>query len=471
MILDSNQLATLQASGIDGVIASVRENLLMLIARAQRIQASADGARRDLTVDESRRIEGLFAQCEKAESDLQELEADGVNAIENQLPSAGRRLAPSRPGERPGDVYFGDVGGLRSRGATFTAMFGQPRPNPYGGAFKNLGEFALAVASGKMDPRLMTNASMSETTGGVGGFLVPEQWAMGILDAALAQEAIRPRALVLPMTALSLTVPGFDYLDGTGAKRAGLQLIWGGESQALTEQQGKTRSVGLVAKKGSILVRCSTELVEDAGAFTATLSNAMTAAVQIGLDTAFLQGSGVAQPLGIALSPAAIVIAKEGSQAANTIMLQNLTKMMGRLSPSSYAKAIWFCHPTTVPLLLQLTVAVSNVANTDFVGGSTAGLVTQENGVLRIAGKEVVVTDACNVLSSVGDVVLADISQYCVGLRRDISIEASRDVYFASDEWGFRLRLRLDGQPLAAAPVKLRDGTNTVSPFIVLGAR
>jgi len=81
------------------------------------------------------------------------------------------------------------------------------------------------------------------------------------------------------------------------------------------------------------------------------------------------------------------------------------------------------------------------------------------------------VTDACNVLSAAGDIALCDLSQYAVGLRRDASIEIARDTYFASDEIGFKLRLRLDGQPLAGAATKLRDGTNTVSPFVILGAR
>ena len=44
-------------------------------------------------------------------------------------------------------------------------------------------------------------------------------------------------------------------------------------------------------------------------------------------------------------------------------------------------------------------------------------------------------------------------------------------VYFASDEIAFRLTLRMDGQPQDAAATKLRDGTNTVSPFVALGAR
>jgi len=50
-------------------------------------------------------------------------------------------------------------------------------------------------------------------------------------------------------------------------------------------------------------------------------------------------------------------------------------------------------------------------------------------------------------------------------------IQRDSSAYFASDEIGFRLVLRCDGLPMDNTPMKLRDGTNTVSPFIALGAR
>ena len=67
--------------------------------------------------------------------------------------------------------------------------------------------------------------------------------------------------------------------------------------------------------------------------------------------------------------------------------------------------------------------------------------------------------------------ILADLTQYVIGLRRDASLEIARETYFSTDEIGFKMRLRLDGQPLAGRGEKLRDGTNTVSPFVMLGAR
>ena len=203
----------------------------------------------------------------------------------------------------------------------------------------------------------------------------------------------------------------------------------------------------------------SSELAEDAVAFDMQLSRAMIAAVGAGLDGAFVTGTGAGKPLGILNSPALITVTKGSGQLASTVLLTNITDMVSRLSPASYRNSVWLVHPTTLGPSLALAAAVA--------GSLIARTVVQNaDGSLTIMGRPVSVTDACSVLSSAGDIILADLTQYAIGMRRDVSIEMSRDAYFATDELGFKLTLRLDGQTLASAPTKLRDGTNTVSPFI-----
>ena len=62
-------------------------------------------------------------------------------------------------------------------------------------------------------------------------------------------------------------------------------------------------------------------------------------------------------------------------------------------------------------------------------------------------------------------------SWYIGGEIRNGQSKLAGAQFFDTDEIAFRLTLRLDGQPEDAAPIKLRDGTNTVSPFVVLQAR
>jgi HK97 family phage major capsid protein len=263
----------------------------------------------------------------------------------------------------------------------------------------------------------------------------------------------------------------FDYSDGTNAARAGLRMLWGAEATAMTEQKGKVTDITLTASKAYVFVRCSRELVEDAVAFDRQLSRAMRAAVAAGLDNVFINGTGTAQPLGILNSGAVISVTKESAQSG-TILLQNLAKMVGRLHPSSFARARWLIHPTVVPSLYMMSVTTLNLAGSEAVGGSHVQAITQDaSGQLRIFGRPCDISDACAPLGTAGDVILADWQRYVIGLRRDATLDRDESRYFDSDEIAFKLTLRVAGQPAEATPAKLRDGTNTTSAFVVVETR
>lgn len=444
--------------------------------QANSIKGRCDAEGRDLNPREQQNLERILNEFEEVSREADQVKVELMAALAEEAEEFGRTPQPRRTGANPiassDPIQGGAVAARRLPANNSTGeLFGRAPADPYANRFTSLGDLALAVASPRTDPRLVTNAGMTEGSGPNGGFLVPGQFMNEILDAALGQEIIRPRALVLPMAAPTLAAPGFNYLDGTNGKRAGLQLLWSGEGSTLTEQVAAARKVDFVAKKASILVRVSGELAEDAVAFDRQLRTAMIAAVAVGLDIAFFLGTGAGQPLGIMNAPGTVTVSKEGSQAAATINLTNLAKMLSRLAPGSYRNAVWLANPTTLPQLYALTVVIRNAADTENVGGSFAGVTQSADGTLRIFGIPVVLTDACAVLGTVGDIALCDLSRYAVGMRREATIQRSDERYFESDEIGFKLTLRCDGQPLDAAAVKLRDGTNTVSPFVVLQTR
>ena len=67
--------------------------------------------------------------------------------------------------------------------------------------------------------------------------------------------------------------------------------------------------------------------------------------------------------------------------------------------------------------------------------------------------------------------MLADFSQYVVGLREGMRFDNSIHAHFTTDEVLARLIERHDGQPLWDTALTLQDGTTTVSPFVTLGTR
>jgi len=435
-----------------------------LVNRNEEVIAAATG--RALNDGEIRSITRRSGEVEAIQA--------AVDRIDSELSQPQPRQTSPHAGDPIGGLNGGRISVPKlSGGRRFQDLFGNRSVDPYEGRFASLGDFGIAVAGGGSDPRLMhiRNSSMGESTGVGGGFLVPTAFLAGVLDGALEDEAVRPRATVVPFEGGAANVAGFDYQDGTSGASANLTLRWGMEGGSLAEQTAKARELTVRPHKGSIYVRVSNECVTDAPRFDLQLRRAMRGAVATGLDYAFVQGSGVGQPLGIIPAPGTITVGKESGQATGTLLLQNLAKMIARLRPGSFNRSAWMVHQTVLPLLYQMTVVVKNVAGTENVGGGSAAVTVDAEGNVRIYGRPVIVSDACSALSSLGDIILADWTGYLIGMRMDATIAADASKHFDTDEVAFRLILRLDGLPINSTPVKLRNGTDTVSHFVMLEAR
>src|SRR5262249_21731393 len=158
--------------------------------------------------------------------------------------------------------------------------------------------------------------------------------------------------------------------------------------------------------------------------FDGELATTLAKAIGWYLDYAFLQGSGGAQPLGVLNDPALIVVNKESGQAANTITYENVKNMLNRLHPACQKNAVWGANVGARAQLLGLVQTVKNVAGTENVGGSGIPILRETaDGDFTLMGLEVEFTEKTPALSSQGDLLLADFSQYYVGLRREMSID------------------------------------------------
>ena len=73
-------------------------------------------------------------------------------------------------------------------------------------------------------------------------------------------------------------------------------------------------------------------------------------------------------------------------------------------------------------------------------------------------------------VGTVGDIVLADLSQYIVA-EKDMIAAVSVHVGFLTDESAFRFAVRTDGMPSMLRPITPHDGGATRSAFVTLAAR
>ena len=90
-----------------------------------------------------------------------------------------------------------------------------------------------------------------------------------------------------------------------------------------------------------------------------------------------------------------------------------------------------------------------------------------ERPVLKLCRAE-----ACQALGTVGDIILADLSNYLAvvksgGLKTDTSIH----LFFDQNATAFRFVFRMNGQPWLSAPIARKNGSNTLSHFVSLDTR
>lgn len=323
--------------------------------------------------------------------------------------------------------------------------------------------FFQAMFSGRFHPGLI-KAHMSETVPSEGGFLIPQEQAARIHAVSLENEIVQPRCYVQPMGSNSIKIPAMVIGDHSTALFGGFTASYTAEAGTINENSPKARAMELNAKKLTGLIRFTSELNADTPGGMGQIETLCGKGLAWYRDKAFLKGTGAGQPLGILNAGCTLVVSKETGQKADTIVYENLTKMMSRMFAGSFANSVWVCHQTTIPQLLTLSLAVGT-------GGNAIPVMTESNGEFKILTRPVLFTEKTEPLGDEGDIMLCDFSQYVVGLRSGMTFETSIHVHFQTDELLSRIIERHDGQPLWDAPLTLEDGTTTVSPFVTLAAR
>ena len=134
------------------------------------------------------------------------------------------------------------------------------------------------------------------------------------------------------------------------------------------------------------------------------------------------------------------------------------------MDDADYNSAVWFVHPTVLPLLATLGST------------STPGIYMAPGGAAdrpfaTLFGRPIIVTGQCNALNTSGDIVLADLNKYVGIYKGGINAASSVHVFFATDETAYRFTLRVGGKPGLTSAITLEDGSTTVSPFVTLATR
>lgn len=424
-----------------------RDDIAALSKKRAEILGTARDAGRSLTASEA----GWIAEC------------DGeIDELRKVLPVNHPLTLQGPTGKRDGSSSF-NGGGYELvspiQAKSYRNLFGD---DGYHWPDQETNFFS-AVFSGRHHPGLTIRA-MNETVPSDGGFLVPVEYASKIHAVSLENEVIMPRCFVQPMLTNEIKIPAMAIGSHASSLLGGFTASYVDERGTISENDPKSRSMTLVAKKLTGLIRFSSELTADIPGGENQIVNICGRGLAWYRDKAFLKGSGAGEPLGILNSNCLVEVAKENGQKAATVLYENLCKMMAAVYPGSFSNSIWVCHQSTIPQLLTLSLGIGT-------GGNAIPVLNESNGEFRMLTRPVIFTEKTEPLGTKGDVMLCDFSQYVVGLRSEMRFDTSIHVHFTTDELLARLIERHDGQPLWNEALTLADGSTRVSPFVVLAAR
>ena len=339
--------------------------------------------------------------------------------------------------------------------------------------FRSFGDFAASVRNagmrgGRMDDRLTIQASAPTTYGNEssavdGGYLVPPEFSASIFNLSLTDDALLPMTDNVDVRGNGMVFPKDETTPwGTDGVRA----YWQSENSSATQTKPKFGATAMRLHKLMALVPITDELLDDSSAIDSYLPPLAARSIRWKTNDAILNGDGAGQPLGAFNGAAAVVQAKESGQAASTIQLANITKMIARLPPGSFPKAVWLVTPDALPAIFGLTLG-----NYPIYLPINSGAQGSPYGTLM--GRPLIPSQHVAAFSSQGDLSLVDLSYYRTITKagQGIKTDTSMHLYFDADATAFRFTFRVDGQPKIAAAISQNKGSNTLSPFIQLASR
>lgn len=322
----------------------------------------------------------------------------------------------------------------------------------------------------KRDAMLEVQNSFGSEVPADGGFLIPEVLRSEILQVALEDAVVRPRAQVIPMNSLRVPIPMIDVTSNVSSVFGGVVCYWTEEGAQLVESQASFGRVVLDAKKLTAYAEVPNELLADAPAFSSFFDTIFPRAIAWFEDIAFMTGTGVGEPMGFINCPASVQVPTESGQATKTIVWENIVKMYSRMLPTALGRAVWIASIDTFPELATMALSVGTGGGPVWMGNYTnPGTNTPP---VTILGRPVYFTEKTPALGTTGDISFVDLAYYLIGDRQMMQSMSSEHYKFQNDKTAFRVIERLDGRPWIQSPITPHNNsTNSLTPFVQLASR
>lgn len=417
---------------------------------------------RPFTPEEKTRIDALLSESDELKAKIKAAETD--DELRRRITDHGAELSAVEPRKTQPD-----------------SLVPAPRIEPVAPpVFKSLGEQLQSIAgvalTGREDNRLQWQ-NLTPATGAAvagvpsdGGYLIQKDFASELVTRMneMGQVKSRVRTIGIGPNSDGLRIPAINETSrATGSRWGGVQVYWGAEADSATAKKPQFRIMELELKDLIGLAYVTNRLLQDASAVQSVFMQAFSEEMNFMIEDSLINGSGAGMPLGLLNSGATVSVTKETGQAAATIVFENVQKMFARLWARSRANAIWLINQDIEPQLNSMSIGVGAAGQPAYL--PPGGLSVAPYGTLL--GRPVIPVEYCATLGTVGDIILADLSQMLAIEKGGMQADSSIHVRFITNEQTFRFIYRFDAQPIWNSALTPYKGSATQSPFITLATR
>jgi HK97 family phage major capsid protein len=332
---------------------------------------------------------------------------------------------------------------------------------------------------GALDPITKAPTGLGESVPSDGAFLVAQEFIPNMIDRVYNTSVVYTKCAEQQVgpNFNGFKIPAIDETSrADGSRWGGVRAYWPAEAADITASKPKFRQISVELQKLAALCYVTDELLEDSVSLEGYVMRWFPLEFGFKLDDAIINGDGAGKPLGILNAPALVSVSKETNQVATTIVTNNILKMRRRMWAPSYRNSSWFINQNTLEQLETLTIpigtagALANLFQYATNGAGTGAGGPESYGTML--GRPVIPIELCASVGTVGDVILADLSQYLIGKKGGMTMATSIHVAFVSDQTAFRFIYRTNGEPVWHSALTPYKGTSdTLSPYVALETR
>jgi len=303
-----------------------------------------------------------------------------------------------------------------------------------------------------------------------GGFLISPTLSKEIMQKLYEQGAIVGRCATYEIGEYSdsLEIP---YVEETsraaGSRWGGLRVYREGEVDSPTSSKTAIGKWECRVEDAKALVYVTERLLNDAPAMESWIMDLMPQEYEFKLEDEILNGTGGNQCKGIIGDTATVSVTKETGQASSTIVFENIVKMWSRAWGRGRPNSVWLYNQDAEPQLFSMVLSA---------GTSGVPVFLPANGLsgspyATLMGRPMIPVEQAASVGTVGDLILADFSQYALVRKGGLKSASSIHVRFIYDEMVFKFNMRVNGKPKWKAKLTPYKGANDLSPFVTLASR